>query len=321
MPNRSLYHCPHVGCNQTSTRRWNMQVHIKRRHKDGRWSVPSGKQPSFSPNQRETVETSSQYMYEPPYRLNMSVDEGKNTETILDKNLETFRRIIEFKRLLNESGRNLAADSGVSEVAKLSMIQMFSNLLQGKHSIPARKGILPTGYQTSFCDKCLSGSFWRVFYPIEVEGAIKLVHNCNDENLFAGQTEDEILRIKRQAKDLLGDRLKNAVTSRIGQKDASLKAVKLSRQAFSEEVRKKLKPPANSSLIEERDSIKINLPCDREGMGYYWFCRAIREAGKNNSIIKISQNELIEFLGIAKSTFGVFADIVRKDYFLIYIVL
>jgi hypothetical protein len=160
-----------------------------------------------------------------------------------------------------------------------------------------------------------------VFYPIEVEGAIKLVHNCNDENLFAGQTEDEILRIKRQAKDLLGDRLKKAVTSRIGQRDASLKAVKLSRQAFSEDVRKKLKLPANRSLIEERDSIKINLPCDRESMGYYWFCRAIREAGKNNSIIKISQNELIEFLGIAKSTYGVFADIVRKDYFLIYLVL
>ena len=42
-----------------------------------------------------------------PNRLNTSVDEGKNTETILDKNLETFRRSIEFRRLLNESGRNL----------------------------------------------------------------------------------------------------------------------------------------------------------------------------------------------------------------------
>jgi hypothetical protein len=201
------------------------------------------------------------------------------------------------------------------------MIQIFSNPLQGKRSIPTRKGIPATGYRISFCDKCLSGSFWPVYYPIEVEGATKLVHNCNDENLSAGQTEDEILRIKRQAKDLLGDRLSKAVTSRNGQRDACLKAVKLSRQVFSEEVRKKLKLPANRSLIEERDSIKINLPCDRESMGYYWFCRAIREAGKNNSSIKISQNELIEFLSIAKSSFGVFADIVRKDYFLIYFVL
>src|ERR671918_251229 len=115
MPNRSLYHCPHVGCNQTSTRRWNMQIHIKRRHKDGRWSVPTGNQPSFSPSQSEAAETASQYMYGPPYRLNTSVVEGKNTEAILDKILETFRRNIEFRRLLNESGRNLAADSGVSE--------------------------------------------------------------------------------------------------------------------------------------------------------------------------------------------------------------
>ena len=299
-----------------------MQIHIKRRHKDGRWSIPTGKQPSsFSPNQREAAETSSQFMYGPPYRLNTSVDEGKNTETILDKNWETFRRNIEFRRLLNESGRNLAADSGVSETARSLVIQIISNLLQGKRSIPTRKGIPPTGYQFSFCDKCLSGSFWPVFYPIEVEGAIKLVHNCNDENLFAGQTEDEILRIKSHANDLLGDRLSKAVTSRIGQRDACLKAIKLSRQAFSEEVRKKLKLPANRSLIEERDSIRIDLPCDRESIGYYWFCRAIKEAGKNNSSIKISQNELTEFLRIAKSTFRVFADIVRKDYYLIYLVL
>jgi hypothetical protein len=97
MPNRSLYHCPHLGCNQTSTRRWNMQVHIKRRHKDGHWSVPTSKQPSFSPNQKVAAETSSQYMYGPPYRLNTSVDEGKNTE---DKNLETFRMFHDFRRSL-----------------------------------------------------------------------------------------------------------------------------------------------------------------------------------------------------------------------------
>ena len=223
MPNRSLYHCPHVGCNQTSTRRWNMQIHIKRRHKDGRWSVPTGKQPLL--RIREKSRQTCQYMYGPPYRLNTSVDEGKNTETILDKNFETFRRSIEFRRLFNESGRNLAADSGVSETARSLMIQIYSNLIQGKRSIPARKGIPPTGYQISFCDKCLSGSFWPVFYPIEVEGVIKLVHNCNDENLFAGQTEDEILRIKSHAKDLLGDRLSKAVTSRIGQRDACLKAI------------------------------------------------------------------------------------------------
>jgi hypothetical protein len=297
-----------------------MQVHIKRRHKDGHWSVPTGK-PSFSPNQKEAAETSSQYMYGPPYRLNTSADEGKNTETSLDKNLENFRKFHDFRRLLDESGRNLTADSWISEIFKLLMIQIFSNLHQGKLNVPTRKVKLLTGYQVSFCDKCLLGSFRPVFYPIEVEGATKLVHNCKDENFFADQTEEEFKRIKRQAKDLLGERLLKAVTSRIGQGDARLKAVKLSQQAFSEDVRKKLKLPASRSLIEERDSIKVNLPCDREGMDYYWFCRAIREAGKNNSSTKISKNELIEFLRIAKSTYGVFADIVRKDYFLIYLVL
>jgi hypothetical protein len=140
-----------------------MQVHIKRRHKDGHWSVPTGKQPSFSPNQKEAAETSSQYMYGPPYRLNTSLDEGKNTE---DKNLETFRIFQDFRRLLDESRRNLTADSRVSEISKLLMIQIFSNLIQGKPNVPARKVKPPTGYQVSFCDKCLSGSFRPVFYPI-----------------------------------------------------------------------------------------------------------------------------------------------------------
>jgi hypothetical protein len=268
MPNRSLYHCPYPGCNQTSTRRWNMGIHIKRRHKDGRQSIPTDKQPSFSSNQREAAEASNHYMYGPTYRLNTSVDEGKNAESMLDKNLETFRKFLE---LSNESARNSAAGSMVSEIAKSLMIQMFSNLPQGKRNKSTKKEILATGYRTTHCDKCLSGSIEPVFNPIVVEGVTKLVHNCKNENLLDGR------------------------------------------------VRKKLKVPVNKSLIEERDSIKINLPCDRDRPDHFWFCRAIREVGKNNGIIKINQKELVEFLRIAKSTFGVFTDIVRKDYFLIYL--
>ena len=275
-------------------------------------------QPTFPQNQRKAAGIYSQYLYEPPCQLNTSA--GKAAETSLDKTLETTRTFNEYLRLLKEFNRNAAAADPSSEVAKLLMVQAF-NLFRGKRSIPAKKEILPAGYRISLCDTCLSGWESRpVSYPIELEGITKLNHKCDTSNIFVGLNEEEILRIKCQAKDLLGNYVLNLVRSRIGQRNACLKALKLSQQAFSEEVRKKFKLPANRSLIEERDSIKINLLCDTEGVDRLWFCRVIKEAGKNNSV-NISQNELTEFLRIARSTFGVFHDVVKKDYFLIYLVL
>lgn len=328
MPNRRSYHCPYEGCSQTSTRSWNMQIHIRRKHlgrrsempgNDGRSSIPTSYQPTFPQNQSKGAGIYSQYLYEAPCQLNTSA--GKAAETSLNKTLETTRTFNESLRLLKEFNRNAAADPS-SEVAKFLMVQAF-NLFRGKHSHsnPAKKEILPAGYRISLCNTCLSGWESRpVSYPIELEGITKLNHKCDTNDIFVGLNEEEILRIKCQAKDLLGNYMLNLVRSRIGQRSACLKALKLSQQAFSEEVRKKFKLPANRSLIEEKDSIKINLLCDIEGVDRYWFCRVIKEAGKNNSV-NISQNELTEFLRIARSTFGVFQDVVTNDYFLIYLVL
>jgi hypothetical protein len=325
MPNLRSYHCPYEGCSQTSTRRWNMQIHIRRKHTErrsempgnnGHSFIPTGYQPTFSQNQRRAAGIHSQYLYEPPYKLNISAD--KAAETSLYKTLETTRTFNESLRLLNDY-RNAAADPS-SEIAKLLMVQTL-NLFRGKGSNPAKKETLPAGYRISLCDTCLSGWESRpVSYPIELEGITKLNHKCDTSNIFVGLNEEEILRIKCQAKGLLENYILNLVRSRIGQRDACLKALKLSRQVFSEEVRKKFKLPANRSLIEEKDSIKINLLCDSEAVNRSWFCRVIKEAGKNNSV-SINQYELTEFLRIARSTFGVFHDVVKKDYFLIYLVL
>jgi hypothetical protein len=32
MPSGKLYHCPYFGCKQTSSRQWNLDIHIKRKH-------------------------------------------------------------------------------------------------------------------------------------------------------------------------------------------------------------------------------------------------------------------------------------------------
>jgi hypothetical protein len=203
---------------------------------------------------------------------------------------------------------------------------MASNSFQGKRGMPSKKETLPTGYRISFCDTCLLGSkLIPVFYPIEVEGITKPDHKCNPKDLFVAKNEEKTEEKKHQLKVLLRDMLLNVVRSRTGQREAYLNAVILSQHACSEEVRRKLKLPANRHLIEEKDCIKINSSCDEESRDH-WFCRAIRECAKVNiNSIKITQNELTEFLSIARSTFGVFrvdsCDSMRAQHLLIYLVL
>lgn len=312
-----------------------MYTHIRRKHggsqpesapKVGRSRAASGDgvQPPSSMNHGEATEPSN-YMHEVPYRLNTTASEVKKTETILDHFLENIHRINEASRLLNESRQNSSADSSFNEIGKLLMVRMACNSFQGKHSMPIKKEIPPSGYQIStFCDTCLSGCNVRpVFYPIEFEGITKLNHKCVPKNSFVGKTEDEILGMKRQHQIWSVDFLSKVVSSRIGHRDAYLKLLKLSQNAFSKEIQSKWKLPANQSIIEEKDCIEINPSCDGEHMNH-WFCRAIKEYDKNSNI-KINRKELAEFLRIAKSTFGVFrfgmSDPVKKNYLLMYLVI
>jgi hypothetical protein len=191
-----LYHCPYAGCNQTSTRRWNMQIHMNRKHSMShsklapevrRPSFPYGEQNFFSRSHKD-IEASNQHVYEPYNRLNSSSAEAKNPETILDKGLENLRKIIEARRLMEELTRNPVAESISNQVAKLLLGQMASNSFQGKRSMPGKKETLPTGYRISFCDTCLIGiKLIPVFYPIEVEGITKPDHKCNPKDPFVAK--------------------------------------------------------------------------------------------------------------------------------------
>jgi hypothetical protein len=302
-----------------------MQIHIKRKHNDRfieltskiqHRSAPNDKQPSLPPNHKG-LHINDTFTHPNPIE-----DVTKQTETILDTFTEKIRRINELNHSINEFNRNFAVDSGNNQIANSLLIQTF-NLFSHKQSVPAKKETLPTGYRISYCDTCLPGcSLKPVFYPIEFEAQIKTDHKCDFKNLL-GQNEEQIMENRSQVKVLLEDNLSKVVSSSIGGKDAYLRAVKLSKHAFSEEKRRNFKIPRNSSLIEERDCIRVNFSHDMESKEH-WFCRTISAYDKNSSV-KIMQNELTEFLKIAKSTFGLFefsrGDPAMKYYFLIYLVL
>jgi hypothetical protein len=307
-----------MGCSQTSTRRWNMDVHMMRKHggrhaefeppKTGPWSIPNSRQPSLSPNYRESH----------TYETNLT-DAIKKTEILQDEFLESFRKF-------NEANRLLTPESSLNEIGKLFMTQLFADSFQGTRTMPTASGrtittkkeTLTSGYRISFCDTCLSGCQLRpISYPIYFEAETKLVHECDSKKLFTGQNQIEEVKAK------LGDLLSQFVSYRIGQRDAYLKARQLSQNFFSEETRSKWKLPPNRDLLEERDCIRFNPSRDMSNIDH-WFHRTIRDYDKDSNI-KVTQGELTEFLQIAKATFGVFQvdtnDPAKKYYFLIYLVL
>jgi hypothetical protein len=285
--------------------------------KIGHYAVPNSVQePSFQDNFIRDNEKL--------FHSSTLVDETKNTNTIVDNYLETIRRISEANRLTDEFMQNSTRGSSFNEITKLFLFQTASNLFQGSRSsrtMSKRQEILPTGYQISLCDTCLSGCKLRpVLYPIEIESLAKLVHECDPNNLFMGE---EILEKKRQIDVLLKDYLSKVISNRIGQNDAYLKAMELAQHAFSKETREKWKLIIRRPLIEEKDCIKFNPPSDLENKDH-WFYRIIRECDNDNKV-KITRSDLAEFLRIAKSTFGIFQvgtrDPAKKQYLLIYLVL
>ncbi len=331
MPSGKLYYCPYFGCNQTSSRRWNMDIHIKRKHgaespastniTDSR-SVFQGPEPARY--YRESIRPGgySYNHYHPPNSHGADPPPRKE-QTAQDRLMATISEINEFMRLMNESRELSMRVSGSYIPQSFFMELMAFNSFQSMHNVRKKKVRLPTGYHVAFCDSCYSGCEFRpVYSQIEFEGATKLTHKCNPKDSFLDQSAEEISRIKSQIQVVLMDHLTKVVDLRIGQGEAYLKLIKvLPSRFFSEEYRRTLKLPTDRSLIEEKDCIEID-PSLEEIHKTQWFSRAIRDIG-NSDKLKITRNELNDFLSLARSTFGVFrikvSDPGAKYYFLIYV--
>jgi hypothetical protein len=308
-----------------------MHIHIKRKHGgrqpvsasiDGNRSVLNSVQsPSFLHHGKFTE--SSAYMYDVPYRQNTPIDGVEKIEKIQNQIMENIRRLSEVSRLLPEFTQLGSANSSLNEIVKSLMIQMVSNCNQKKENMPIKNDKLPVGFRISLCEKCLSGCHLRpVFYPIEFWALLKPIHECDSKTLVL-QNDKNVSNMTNQVEDKLLNYLEKFVFSRIGQKDVYLKIVDVPTQFFIEERRSRWKLPPNTVPIEEDDCTKIDI-CHIEQYGDHWSCRAIKERSKNDNI-KITQEELKEFLRITKSTFGVFQidrnDPLEKRYLLLYLVL
>ena len=330
MPSGKLYHCPYFGCKQTSSRQWNLGIHIKRKHgAENPASAPiiesrsTFRGPKPARYYRESIRPAGYAYnhYHSPNSLRADPPPRKE-ETARDRLMATISEINESMRLMNESRELSMRQSGSQIPLSLFMGLMAFNSLQGMQNVRKKKVILPTGYRLAFCDRCFSGCEFRpVYSPIEFEVMTNLTHECNPKISFIDQRTEEISRIKSQIQVKLMNHLTREVDLRIGQGEAYLKLRNIPSRLFSEECRRTLKLPAGRSLIEEKDCIEI-VPSLEEKHKTQWFSRAIRDIG-NSDKLKITRNELNDFLRLARSTFGAFrikaSDPGAKYYFLIYI--
>jgi hypothetical protein len=331
MTSGRLIYCPYAGCSQTSKRPWNMRIHIKRKHGgrqsasasiDGSRSALNSVQSLSFLNHGKFTESSA-YMYDVPYRQNKPIDDVEKIEKIQNQLMENIRRLSEVRRLLPEFTQHGTANSSLNEIVKLLMIQMVPNWNRKKENMPIKNDRLPVGFRISLCEKCLSGCHLRpVFYPIEFWALLKPIHECDSKALVL-QNDKNVSNLTNQVEEKLVNYLEKIVFSKIGQKDVYLKIVDVRTQFFIEEIRSRWKLPPNTVPIEENDCTKIDI-CLIEEYGDHWSCRAIKERGKND-YIKITQEELKEFLRVTKSTFGVFQidrnDPLKNGYLLLYLVL
>ena len=204
----------------------------------------------------------------------------------------------------------------------LIMALMTSNFFQSKYKAPKKNAKLPVGYRMSDCTRCTEGyKLEGVFYPIEFEGLTKPLHGCDEYGLQLVESGHATTAETKSPKQIqLEEILLKVVFSRIGQEDAYLRVEQVSAEIFNEERRGRIRLSPDRSLIEEKDCIEI------ESLSKYdkahWIWRAFKECSGSDKI-RLTREELKDFLSISRSTFAVFrvnvSDRVKKQYFLMYL--
>ena len=317
--------CPH--CEQTSNRHWNLQTHIKRRH--DKLGDPVRVEKEYG---QDTSQTSYRY-HQTGYSLH-----SKETTTkahsldsdLLDPFLPTLRKCVEFSDLM----RRISLSQPIQMDNMLLWLTLLSSNFQKNNN---KIGELPTGYRVRICNNCLSGNCCEpVFWPLEFETLTKIKHTCSEtetDGLLTIQQDPKYNQNNiREAQEKLLFVLRQVVNTRIiqqGQGDRQLRLNALefeSPQSLLPHVGNK-KLPDNKSWIEEEDYIdlgEINRSSDSSvEKQNHWAYRLIKEEGLRK-IIKINENELSDFIGVCKATFGPFRikmDAERRRYFVVWIVL
>jgi hypothetical protein len=172
---KESYCCPH--CNQSSTRRWNLEIHIKRRHGGVGQAI------------RKMIHDSSE-LHGKPLSKNWRGDiynKSKSTNNIFSTGLETQRFILESIRNMKEAN-DLCS-------------QLYGQQAPGLINATQTMNGTTLGYKAYGCDKCLTFGFEQIFDHAKT--SLKVNHICNPQRLYEAQFVRDIATTVQQRRQEL----------------------------------------------------------------------------------------------------------------------
>jgi hypothetical protein len=292
-------------CPQTSSRYWNLKTHIKRQHNgvgvpitaqnDNYRKTPSSYYPSFSPKvvpRKEAFPRSNHF----------------------ESMLSFLRESVEFYDLL----KRLPSQQSVSTETMLSWLLQLIYL--SKPNTFQKNNVLPAGYRVQVCNNCLRGNCLESVLDssIELDALTKTKHTCEIQTSGLSkirQDKEDLPNIIIEVQEKLLSCLKQAIFMRIVEHQGRSKAhVSLKAHEFYghklllQHLGNKRLPDDKSSIAEEEyiNLGKIGRSIDGSlEEKNHWTSRLIKEEGFTK-IIKINENELLEFIRVSKATFGTF---------------
>lgn len=327
--NQKDWRCPH--CSQTSSRHWNLEIHIKRKH-GIRHPIEAGSHSNnIGTTGRCSADTDRMKVIRPfSSRVGLKEDESPKTnpsDNLLQDirtNNEIARELIEFQNLTRVSSSshqdtmiaNILMSQLLSSFSKPNASQNNTPITTNNANLPEENNGLPVGYRIVSCNRCVpENRLDIIFTSVETEALTKVIHICDLPHIASKVdqcTKDSPILIKKRQNDLIFQ-LRKVVDLRVSlcedeqEGDISLKIQEIKSFQSVLPYMRKIKLPGNKLWIDrEEDLIDLgNLDLNNIEDGKQWICRAINENGAKK-IIKLDRSELMNFLNIAKSTFGLF---------------
>jgi hypothetical protein len=237
---------------------------------------------------------------------------------MFDSILPILRKHVEFYELVRRlpSHQHVTEDNNI--LSCLALLSLSSPNTFQKNNNGGNE--LPAGYRVRFCNNCLRGNCLESIFAssIELEALTKTRHTCETESVISSiinQSLEDHQNIVMEAQEKLLSYFKQVVNLRIGHQQGRTVA-QVSLKAHEFYVNKILlhhignkELSNNKSWIGGEDYIdlhKLSRPSNTSTEKQnHWPYRLIKEDGFTK-IIKISEDELSEFIGVCKATFGAF---------------
>jgi hypothetical protein len=210
----------------------------------------------------------------------------------IDEAIRNANKLVQLKTLMNQLSNN--------------SIPFHLPLTYAPMNIPK-----PVGFRAEFCDTCLSSTIDPIFSFNRLDSAVKTVHTCNHQTLNMIQNRTDISDFKTKSQELITASLAHIISSRVGSESIFLIAKELRAPCSKYSVQYyagKILPQYIVSEIPvpfSRERVLSKDPyIDLGKVGNNHWARRAKTAQDCKTILKME--ELLEFLNLAKSTFGAF---------------